>query len=220
MNIKQKLAIQKIVKGNENNFLAEILDYFLDKGLGSVSKYETDIFIFYLIDKYQKEKGLKFTNFELSSLFKISERKIKNLKLEVGIRYASNDEDDELASWLKLLELITDGFLEFESPDKVVLTIEDPYLLRFIEHKLKKLKKPSTDYSFNSERVKLKVSSLKTLLQTAATEIKIEKGNSRAEHVLKNAMWKNYGDEAKKYLFSIFTETIPGLITGIKLNMK
>lgn len=219
MNNKQKLAIDKVVKGKENNILAEFLDYFLDKGLGSVSKYETDIFIFYLIDKYQKENGLKFTNFELSSLFKISERKIKNLKLEVGIRYASNDDDDELTSWLKLLELISDGFLEFESTDKVVLTIEDPYLLRFIEYKLKYLKQPSTDYSFNSERVKLKVSSLKILLQTAANEIKIGKGKSKAEKILKNAIWKNYGAEAKKYLFTIFTETIPGLITGIKLNL-
>jgi hypothetical protein len=219
MNFKQTSIIKEIITGSEIDILNEFLDYFLDKGIGSVSKYETDIFIFYLMDKYQKQKGLKFTNYEMSSLLKISERKIKNLKLEVGIRYTSNNENDELSSWMKFLELISEGLLEFETPEKIALTIEDPYLLRFIEHKLKILKEPSTDYSFNSERIKLKVSSLKILLKIAAKELKIIDGQCAAEQILKNAIWKNYSEEAKKFLFSIFKETIPGFITGIILDV-
>jgi hypothetical protein len=218
MNFKQKSIIKQIISDAESEFLIEFLDFFLDKGLGSVSKYETDIFIFYLIEKYQKQKGKKLTNFELSSLLKISERKIKNLKLEVGIRYSSNEEDDELSSWLKLLELISEGFLEFESAEKIILTIEDPYLLRFIEHNLKISKQPSTDYSFNSERVKLKVSSLKILLKKAAEALNMVNGKSKAEQTLKSAIRKNYGEEAIKVLFSILKDTIPGLITGVKLT--
>ena len=215
MNFKQKSIIEQIISDAESDFVFELLDFFLDKGLGSVSKYETDIFIFYLIEKYQKQKGKKLSNFELSSLLKISERKIKNLKLEVGIRYSSNEEDDELSSWLKLLELISEGFLEFESAEKIILTIEDPYLLRFIEHNLKISKQQSTDYSFNSERVKLKVSSLKVLVKKAAEELKIGNGKSKAEQSLKKAILKNYGEEAKKFLGSIFKDSIPGLLTGI-----
>jgi len=215
MNSRQKSIINRIISGAESDFLNEFLDYFLDKGLGSVSKYETDIFMFYLIDKYQKQHGLKFTNFELSTLFKISERKIKNLKLEVGIRYSSNNPDDDLNSWNKLLELIAEGFLEFESAERIVLTIEDPYLLRFIEYNLKVLKQPSTDYSFNSERVKLKISSLKVLVKKAVEELKIGNGKSKAEQSLKKAIFKNYGEEAKKFLASIFKDSIPGLLTGI-----
>jgi hypothetical protein len=218
MNFKQKTIIEQIICDAESEFLIELLDFFLDKGLGSVSKYETDIFIFYLIDKYQKERGKKLTNFELSSLLKISERKIKNLKLEVGIRYSSNEDDDELSSWLKLLELISEGFLEFESAEKIILTIEDPYLLRFIEHNLKISKQPSTDYSFNSERVKLKVSSLKILLKKAAEALNMVNGKSKAEQTLKSAIRKNYGEEAIKVLFSILKDTVPGLITRVKLT--
>jgi hypothetical protein len=218
MNFKQKSIIKQIITGAESEFLSEFLDFFLDKGLGSVSKHETDIFFFYLIDKYQKGRVEKLTNFELSSLLKISERKIKNLKLEVGIRYSSNDDDDELSSWLKLLELISEGFLEFESAEKIILTIEDPYLLRFIEHNLKISKQPSTDYSFNSERVKLKVSSLKILLKKAAEALNMVNGKSKAEQTLKSAIRKNYGEEAIKVLFSILKDTIPGLITGVKLT--
>jgi len=218
MNFKQKTIIKQIISDAESEFVFELLDFFLDKGLGSVSKYETDIFIFYLIEKYQKQKGKKLSNFELSSLLKISERKIKNLKLEVGIRYSSNEEDDELSSWLKLLELISEGFLEFESAEKIILTIEDPYLLRFIEHNLKISKQPSTDYSFNSERVKLKVSSLKILLKKAAEALNMINGKSKAEQTLKSAIRKNYGEDIRKGLFSILIDTIPSLITGVKLT--
>jgi hypothetical protein len=215
MNFKQKSIIEQIISDAESEFVFELLDFFLDKGLGSVSKYETDIFIFYLIEKYQKQKGKKLSNFELSSLLKISERKIKNLKLEVGIRYSSNEEDDELSSWLKLLELISEGFLEFESAEKIILTIEDPYLLRFIEHNLKISKQQSTDYSFNSERVKLKVSSLKILLKKAAEALNMINGKSKAEQTLKSAIRKNYGEDIRKGLFSILKDTIPSLITGV-----
>jgi hypothetical protein len=218
MNFKQKSIIEQIITDAESEFVFELLDFFLDKGLGSVSKYETDIFIFYIIEKYQKQKGKKLSNFELSSLLKISERKIKNLKLEVGIRYSSNEEDDELSSWLKLLELISEGFLEFESAEKIILTIEDPYLLRFIEHNLKISKQPSTDYSFNSERVKLKVSSLKILLKKAAEALNMINGKSKAEQTLKSAIRKNYGEDIRKGLFSILKDTIPSLITGVKLT--
>jgi hypothetical protein len=218
MNFKQKSIIEQIITDAESEFVFELLNFFLDKGLGSVSKYETDIFIFYIIEKYQKQKGKKLSNFELSSLLKISERKIKNLKLEVGIRYSSNEEDDELSSWLKLLELISEGFLEFESAEKIILTIEDPYLLRFIEHNLKISKQPSTDYSFNSERVKLKVSSLKILLKKAAEALNMINGKSKAEQTLKSAIRKNYGEDIRKGLFSILKDTIPSLITGVKLT--
>ena len=218
MNFKQKSIIEQIITDAESEFVFELLDFFLDKGLGSVSKYETDIFIFYIIEKYQKQKDKKLSNFELSSLLKISERKIKNLKLEVGIRYSSNEEDDELSSWLKLLELISEGFLEFESAEKIILTIEDPYLLRFIEHNLKISKQPSTNYSFNSERVKLKVSSLKILLKKAAEALNMINGKSKAEQTLKSAIRKNYGEDIRKGLFSILKDTIPSLITGVKLT--
>lgn len=184
--------------------------------MGSVNKSETDILIYYLLNKYQGENELNLTNFEWSSLLKISERKIKNLRLEVGIRYASDSEQDELHSWFSVLELIANGFLEFEGPGKVILTIENPYLLRFIEHKLKTFKLSATDYSFNSERIKLKVSSLEKLLSAAAEEIKIGKGNTMAEEKLKNAKWKNYGKEAMKQVFSILTRAIPVLMKEVK----
>jgi flagellar basal body-associated protein FliL len=66
--------------------------------------------------------------------------------------------------------------------------------------------------------VKLKVSSLKILLKKAAEALNMVNGKSKAEQTLKSAIRKNYGEEAIKVLFSILKDTIPGLITGVKLT--
>lgn len=215
MNKKQKETIEKIIKSKEKEFLNEFLDHFLDRGLGSVSKSETDIFLFQLLQKFEKEKSLGLSNFEWSTLLKISERKIKTLRLEVGIRYNSDEEGDEWNSWVAFLKLITEGFLEFSGPSKVILIIEDPYLLRFLEARLKKMRLGSTDYSFNSERVTFPISSLEKLLQKAADEISTGKGSTKAEDIFRNAKWTNYGKEAKTQLFDIIKRSIPTIVKTV-----
>lgn len=139
MNKKQNEIIERIIKKNEKEFLLEFLDYFLEKGLGSVNKKETDIYLFFLLNKYLKREN-KITNYEWSILLKISERKIKNLRLELGIRYTANETDNELFLWFDLLDVIIDGNLEFLLNEKVALTVENPYLLQFIDHKSQEIK--------------------------------------------------------------------------------
>jgi hypothetical protein len=217
MNEKQKKTIAQVTKGKEAQFLQELMEHFLDRGLGSVSKSETDIFLFYLLDKYQKSQRLNLNNYEWSSLLKITERKIKNLRLEVGIRYTSDEDKDEGYNWLKVLELITEGYLEFEGAEKIILTIEDPYLKRFIEHHLKALKLPSADYTINPERVRLSVGSLEKLLAHGAELAGIGKGSSQAEEKLKKAKWAMYGKEGAKQLFGILSKALPGAMKEIKL---
>ena len=213
MNAQQKKILATISKGKEEKILMEIFAHFFDKGFGSITKVETDIFLYYLIDKYQKTGNLNLSNFEWSSFLKISERKIKNLQLEVGIRYSSDDVNDEFNSWIRLLEFITEGYLEFEGKDKVILTVENPYLLRFIQHKLKKLKLPTADYSFNSEKIKMKTSSLEKLLAAGAEQTYIGEGRSIAEDKLKHAKWTNYKKEALKTIQDMLTKAMPSFIT-------
>lgn len=215
MNKKQRENIAKIIKGKEKEILDEFLDHFLDRGLGSVTKSETDIYLFHILQKYERKKGLVLSNFEWSTLLKISERKIKNLRLEVGIRYDSDDDQDDWKSWVSFLNLITDGYLEFSGTSKVILTIENPYLLRFLEGNLKKMRLASTDYSFNSERVTFSISSLEKLLQKAANEISIGKGSTKAEDIFKKAKWTNYGKDAKKQLFDIIKRSIPLVVKTV-----
>jgi len=213
MNVQQKKILTTITKGKEEKILQEVFAHFFDKGFGSITKVETDIFLYYLIDKYQKSSNLNLSNFEWSSFLKISERKLKNLQLETGIRYSSDEDNDEFNSWIRLLEFITEGTLEFETKDKVILTVENPYLLRFIQHKLKKLKLPTADYSFNSEKIKLKTSSLEKLLAAGAAETYIGEGKSIAEEKLKHAKWTNYKKDSLKTIQDMLVKAMPGFIS-------
>ena len=214
MNKNQKEKIEEIIKGKEKSIIAELCEFFLDKGLGSVSKTEIDTFIFFILDKYQKEKQINYSNFEWSSILKISERKIKSIRLEAGIRYSADEENDDFRNWIKLLELITDGYLEFIGKDFVIINVEDTYLLRFLEHNLKEAKLSSVDYSFNTERIKLKVTSFGELLKIAENHIGIANETSFASNKFKEAKWTNYRNESLKEIGDLLLKFIPSLVTG------
>jgi hypothetical protein len=59
---------------------------------------------------------------------------------------------------------------------------------------------------------------LKILLKKAAEALNMINGKSKAEQTLKSAIRKNYGEDIRKGLFSILKDTIPSLITGVKLT--
>lgn len=211
MNKNQERLLNQVIKGNEIEFLNELMSFYLNNGLGSLTKKEIDIFIFYLIDKYQKNQSNEWSNYDWSCLLKISETKIKNLRLEVGIRYASDDEED-FNLWIKFLDLIKEGYIEKED-SKYIITIEDPYLLRFIEHKLKLLKLATTDYSFNKERIKFKPDSLEKLIKLAGEEIGTNQ--SYAENKIKSIKWDSLRSEIGKELYDMFKRAIPTIMSKI-----
>ncbi len=209
MNDIQIDILKKIIDKQEKQILNELLDYLLDQGLGSTNKREFDIFLFHLLEKYNSK--MQLSNYDWSSLLKISERKVKNLRIETGIRFHSNDKNDESKQWIKLLDLIRECYIECESTKNFTITIEDPYLLRFLDHQLKQLKLPSADYSFNPERIRFKNKSLEKLIKEAAKNITGE-GNSKAEKIIKSIKWSNYGKEGGKELYDIFKRVFPKII--------
>ena len=201
MNDIQKEILEKITKNNEKVILNELLDFLIGNGLGSVTKREMDIYLFHLLDSNNTTQVL--SNYDWSCLLKINERKVKNLRIENGIRYYSNDNNDERKQWLKLLGLIKDYYIETDDLGNYVIIVEDPYLLRFLEHQIKLLKLASTDYSFNPERVKFKQSSLEVLLKSAAECFGID-GHSKAQDILSKMKWKKYGKKVGEELYDIF----------------
>lgn len=158
---------------------------------------------FIFLKSIKVTRDLKMSNYDWSSLLKISERKIKNLRLEVGIRYTADNDSNEVDLWLRFLDLISEGYLEFDGTDKVIINIENPYLLRFIEHKLKTLKLPTTDYSFNTERIKLRRISLEASFRRRSYWDKIIERYYKAEAKLKSASWKAYKGEVRKQVFDL-----------------
>jgi hypothetical protein len=215
LNKIQKTTLNNIIGEDNKDFLFELLEIIIGNGIGAVPKREIEVGMFYTLVKYSLQKGIKLSNYELSCLLKISETKVKNLKLEMGIRYSSNDED-ESNQWLSFIDFLTNGHIEVVGSDKLIITIDDPYVLRFINNKLKTYKLPSTDYSFNSERITFQSSALKTLLSNYQKEIEEDKTNTKIREVeskLIKIKWLNFGKTVAKALFGILGDSIASEIS-------
>ena len=212
MNKTQEALLAKIIAGNEQAILNELLEFYLDKGLGSISKQNLDVFFFYLLEKFQKNKNPLWDNYQWSSLLKVSETKIKNLRLQVGISYTADDENYDIDMWIALLDLFREGYVHIDA-EKYVITIESPLLLRFIEHQLKVLKMAATDYSFNREIVKFKKDSIEVLVKTAGAAIGI--ASTYAKSKIDDAKWKAWRDKSSGKVLDLLTESLPHLILKI-----
>jgi len=209
MNKTQEVLLAKIIAGNEEAILREFLEFYLDKGSGTVSKQNLDVFIFYLLEKYQQKKNPPWDNYSWSSLLKLSETKIKNLRLQVGISYTADDENYDIDMWIALLDLFRDGYIHVDS-EKYVVTIENPLLLRFIEHQLKVLKMAATDYSFNREIVKFKKDSIELLVKTAGVAIGISATYAKSK--IDDAKWKAWRDKTSGKILDLLMESLPHVI--------
>jgi len=212
MNNSQDQLLKKIINNNAKDISYEIFEFLLDDGLGSISKSEFDAFIFYTLHKYQKKNKLFLSNYEWSSLLKLTERKIKNLRLISGIRFAEDTNEESKELWFNFLDIVREGYIQVDKSKNFIFTIEDPILTRFLDAKLKELKLSSFDYSFNSEILKFNSKSLSELLKNAASETGIGEGNSIAEEKITKIKWKNVGDEAKDLLKDLLKGLFPTLI--------
>jgi hypothetical protein len=167
------------------------------------------VFVFYLLEKYQQKKNPPWDNYSWSSLLKVSETKVKNLRLQVGISYTADDENYEIDMWIALLDLFREGYIHIDG-EKYVITIENPLLLRFIEHQLKVLKMAATDYSFNKEIVKFKKDSIELLVKTAGAAIGI--AATYAKSKIDDAKWKGWKERTSGKLLDLLTESLPHVI--------
>ena len=106
LNKTQIKILDEIIGNDDKAILLELLDILIGGGIGAIPKREIEVGMFYTLVKYSLKKGIKLSNYQLSCLLKISETKVKNLKLEMGIRFSSNDED-ETNQWLSFIDFLT-----------------------------------------------------------------------------------------------------------------
>jgi hypothetical protein len=176
LNKTQKKLFDRIIK-NKTVFIEELTGMLIGNGIGAIPKREIEVALFYLMNKHAIRNKQYLSNYEWSCLLKINERKVKNLILDMGIRYSSNN-DDETELWLAFIRSLSTFHKDVESVTDYVFTIEDPYVLRFIEHKLKYYKKPLPLYNQeNTEIVTLKKESLEALFEGCEMEIETESLN-------------------------------------------
>jgi len=140
INIKDKAA-----------FVDELLDNYLSRGFGSLSKSELDTLMMHLLIKHGD--GADKANHELSLELQITESRLKNLRYQARLKYASDHDDYIKEEFFRLLE---NAQLVADAKDaSIIFVVEDSFVKQGIKAKLKSLGH-FADHSFNSEVVKIK----------------------------------------------------------------
>ena len=128
---------------------------YLDRGFGSMTKNDFEVMIF---AELLQTSLLKKSNYEISIDLRIPESKVKRLRYEASLKYNILSEDDYR---LMFKEIAQNAIIKDE---KIILSIEDISLRKFINFKLKKNGKFS-DTSFNSEIVVIRSKDFAELLK-------------------------------------------------------
>ena len=128
---------------------------YLDRGFGSMTKNDFEVMIF---AELLQTSLLKKSNYEISIDLRIPESKVKRLRYEASLKYNILREDDYR---LMFKEIAQNAIIKDE---KIILSIEDISLRKFINFKLKKNGKFS-DTSFNSEIVVIRSKDFAELLK-------------------------------------------------------
>ena len=137
---KNKEEIAKVLK--------DILSFYTNPSLGSVSKREFEAFVVYrLIDAGILEQ----TPYKVARQLGISPSRAKSLLLDCSIKY-KNDEDLEN----KLKEILKNPITEKFEQDIVMLEITDPAAYELFKEKLQ-AKRILADTSFNKNILRMKV---------------------------------------------------------------
>lgn len=113
------------VKVKETEFLNELLNEFVVRGLGSLPGRETTITLVGLLLKHHPDwKNNRPEDYEIARLLRTSPRKIRNIRDEIGYRDSSRDDDwckERLVDILKDAKRVNDGtFVSFQIDDGLV----------------------------------------------------------------------------------------------------
>ena len=127
------------------NFANDFIKHFLQNGLGSMSKRDMEILVYYLLRRY----GYFASNdvYEQSLKLKVSETKLRNLIYEAELKYA--DYDDSYVKEM-ILKLIENAYFKATDSGFIMFSVEDKYIHSAINARLKRLGAFS-DTSFNKE---------------------------------------------------------------------
>ncbi|HDO7910599.1 TPA: lpg1083 family Dot/Icm T4SS effector, partial [Legionella pneumophila] len=146
--------IDQITTINKNEFTDDFLRKYFELGFGSLSKHDIDLLVYYLVKEHSDLFNGK-TNYEISSLLTITERKLQSIQMESYLRYENNSISKNLE---ELSVKITKGEIKPEvEGDKIRVLIDSPVLRRDLEYSITSLGH-IVDYSFNKNILSLRLS--------------------------------------------------------------
>lgn len=193
-----------ISKLDKNNFVEKFLENYLAPSFGAMSKSEIDILVFHLLE----DSFDKLSNYEISNLLKISETKVKNLRVNAYLRYNQN-EKQILKNIIKRLSDSVSTKVDIKN-NEVKFTLENPVEKRVMIAKIKELGE-NIDFSFNNEILKLDLLVFFIFLKNISGEdifLNVLKDNKNKNLKLEEFLGKN----------ETFKEKIIGILNFVKEN--
>lgn len=144
---------------NDENDLKYIIDQYVERGFGSMTKNDFEVWIFYyLLQNHFKEKG----NYDISVELRIPESKVKRLRYEAELKYGNPQNTNKYTEAFEAL--LTKSILK-EDGSCVQFVVENLQLRKYLDSILKKGGRFSNT-SFNKEIVSIDIDDLEFLLQT------------------------------------------------------
>lgn len=139
-----------MTKFEAQQFATRFLELFLANGFGSMTKRETELVVFHLLRDTREYRNK--SNYEIASLLKIPESKVKALRLASALKYESLNKTAILSKIvLRLAE--NRQYVNFDK-GKIEISLEDPIEKRELEQYLKS-KGHHAEYTLNSEVLKI-----------------------------------------------------------------
>jgi hypothetical protein len=145
-----------MLKGKDAEaFVETFLSRYLERGFGSLQKREIDILVFHLLSSVPAIDGR--SNYEISNFLKISEGRVKSLRLEAALKHQPANHKAVLGKIvLELIDAMTKP--DFDG-GYVFVALEDPVQKREFEYAVKRTGYP-VEYGINRELLKVKPVSL------------------------------------------------------------
>lgn len=129
---------------------ADLVSLYLDSGFGSPSKREVDLLIFHHITQARENKGK--SNYELATLLKIPESRVKIFRLNSALKYQTINTKAILGNII--IRLSKGQQYTATENGKIEISLEDPVEKRELENFLKS-KGHFAEYTFNAEVLRI-----------------------------------------------------------------
>ena len=175
LNLKTHM---KLTNDQKKFFAEKFLERYLDNGFGSMSKRDVDVLIFHLISYSEDIRGM--SNYHVGNVLRISETRVKSLKMEASLKYAQPNHKDVIASIIQALieEMkkpeFQDGYIE--------IGLEDPVQKRELEEAIKRIGH-HVEYGINREILKIKPLGLLEIIMDNVEDGEKEFKNLIKDHV-------------------------------------
>lgn len=146
-----------------SKFASQFIEFYLQHGLGVMSKKETEILVMHLLDECGCFDARRNANHDLSLLLRIPESRVANLRYEGKLRYPPKDPEayarGKLLNIIWLADLLADG-------KKIQIIIEDKYVRQYLAA-LAKRRNSVIDTSFNREIIDIHWEKLAAVMEEA-----------------------------------------------------